>query len=638
MTGPDFLGTAFAESVRRTPPRYPEGVEPGVTWNGSRGTAGLVTDGEPDWSEVLTRANLDPATIEVVPGTVQVRTWDAAIGNGEVRTMRYYRCEVRGKRANAPDMDELLGLVKRRPRVKPTAATGPASYVVVSTDWQLGKRGTPAIVDRIVRAADDAAARLRTLRRRHSIGTVTLPFLGDLGESCDGHYCVSAETPVLTADMRWVAAGSLQVGDSLYALTEQPYSVRGRRYELATVTAQRVEPAEVVRVTFANGESIVCTPEHPLLAHWCQEKGGVGPGKWIQAKDLTTRHAVAKMFDPWAEDTSHAAGWLAGMYDGEGHLSAGRMRHGPNILGIAQLPGPVMDRVKGLLDSMGVRYAARIQAGSGVETLRVRGGYADVLRLLGTIRPIRLLAKIGLPMAQAKEWARVVSVESAGVQPIARMSTSSRTFFAAGYASHNSMQSFEVELDYREQRRLGRRLAHYIVDTFAPLAERIVVPVVGGNHGEVRKDGKAFTSFGDNQDVEMIEGVAEACAANPGRYGHVSFVIPGNELTLTLEVGGLITAFAHGHQAKRGPTAQARLATWWSGQAMGMRPAGDARVLYTGHYHHLSIVEHGPRIHVQAPTMDNGSQWWDETVGLPSRAGMLTVVQGPDGLHDWEVL
>jgi len=36
--------------------------------------------------------------------------------------------------------------------------------------------------------------------------------------------------------------------------------------------------------------------------------------------------------------------------------------------------------------------------------------------------------------------------------------------------------------------------------------------------------------------------------------------------------------------------------------------------------------------------MDNGSQWWDETVGLPSRAGLLTVVQGPDGLRDWEVL
>ena len=389
---PDFEAAAFAESVRRDPPKAPQGWEPGVAWDGRKGTVALSTDGEPDWSEVLLRANLDPTTIEVVPGTVQVRTWDAAIGNGEVRTMRYYRAEVRGIRANAPDMDELLALVRKRaPRRPATVPTGEQSYVLVSSDWQLGKRGTPAIVDRIVRAVDEAAARLRILRKRPGarIGSITLPFLGDLGEACDGHY---------------------------------------------------------------------------------------------------------------------------------------------------------------------------------------------------------------------------------------------------------AMQPFEVELDYREQRRLGRRLVWYIVDTFCPLAERLVVPVVGGNHGEMRKDGKAFTTFGDNQDVEMVEGVAEACAANPGRYGHVAFAIPGNELTLTLDVGGIITGFAHGHQARKGPTAQQRVATWWAGQAMGMRPVGDARILYTGHSHHLSIVEHGPRIHVQAPTMDNGSQWWDETVGLPSRAGLLTVVQGPDGLRDWEVL
>lgn len=388
----DFLEAARHENARRVVPKYPEGVEPGVTWDGRKGTAGVVTEGEPDWSIVLERANLDPTTIEVVPGTVQIRTWDAAIGNGEVRTMRYYRAAVRAIRDHAPDMGELLALVRKQPRVRPVRESGAESFLALFADWQLGKRGTPQTVDRIVAAIDGARDRLRVVRKRpgRRIGSVTLPFLGDLGESCDGHY---------------------------------------------------------------------------------------------------------------------------------------------------------------------------------------------------------------------------------------------------------AMQAFEVELDYREQRRLGRRLALYAVDTFAPEAERLVVPAVPGNHGEARKDGKAFTTFGDNQDIEIVEGVAEACAMNPARYGHVAFVIPNNDLTLTLEVGGLITAFAHGHQAKRGgTTAQQKLANWWSGQAFGQRPAGDARVLYSGHYHHLSIVEHGPRIHVQAPTMDSGSQWWDETAGLPSRAGLLTIVQGPDGLHDWEVL
>jgi len=391
---PDILAVAEARNARRNPPKYPEGVEPGVRWDEltRTGTAGIVTDGEPDWSIVLTRANLDPGTIEVVPGTVQIRSWDAAIGDGQVRTMLYYRAQVRAIRDHAPDMDELLRLVRRRPRLSEPRPDGSESYLALFADWQLGKRGTASTVERIARAIDAAADRLKVVRKRpgRRIGSVTLPFLGDLGEACDGHY---------------------------------------------------------------------------------------------------------------------------------------------------------------------------------------------------------------------------------------------------------AMQAFEVELDYREQRRLGRRLALYAVDTFAPLAERIVVPTVPGNHGEARKDGKAFTTFGDNQDIEIVEGVAEACAMNPGRYGHVAFVIPQNDLTLTLEVGGLITAFAHGHQAKRGGTTpQSKMANWWSGQAFGQRPAGDARMLYSGHYHHLSIVEHGPRIHVQAPTMDSGSQWWDETAGLPSRGGLLTLVQGPDGIHDWEVL
>lgn len=205
---------------------------------------------------------------------------------------------------------------------------------------------------------------------------------------------------------------------------------------------------------------------------------------------------------------------------------------------------------------------------------------------------------------------------------------------------HYDMQTFTVELDGREQARLGRRLVLYAVDRFRPLAERIVVPAVPGNHGEKRKDGKAFTTFGDNVDLEIPEGVAEACAMNPAAYGHVSFVIPRDgRLTLTLELSGVIVGFAHGHQARRGGTTpQQRVATWWSGQAFGQRPVGDAKLLLTGHMHHFSAVDHGPRTHLQVPAMDNGSQWWDETAGLPARSGLLTVVVDKNGWHDMEVI
>ena len=206
-----------------------------------------------------------------------------------------------------------------------------------------------------------------------------------------------------------------------------------------------------------------------------------------------------------------------------------------------------------------------------------------------------------------------------------------------GCKDHYAMQTFEVELDKRAQVRTARRLVIKGIETHAPLFAKGILAGVGGNHGENRTDGKAYTTFADNADVEVIESAAEVLAAAPA-YAHVSSVIPNEQLSLTLDIAGTITALAHGHQARKGPTPQAKVKEWWKGQAFGMRPAGDATLLLTGHSHHLSVVQDGPRTHIQAPTSDSGSQWWEETAGVPSIPGALTLTIGPDGWDDLKLL
>jgi hypothetical protein len=206
-----------------------------------------------------------------------------------------------------------------------------------------------------------------------------------------------------------------------------------------------------------------------------------------------------------------------------------------------------------------------------------------------------------------------------------------------GCKDHYAMQTFEVEFDKRAQVRTARRLVVKGIETLAPLFPEVVLAGVGGNHGENRYDGKAYTTFADNADVEVIETAAEVLAAAPA-YQHVRSVIPDDQLTVTLDIGGTIVALAHGHQARKGPTPQAKVKEWWKGQAFGMRPAGDATVLLTGHSHHLSIVQDGPRTHIQAPTTDSGSQWWEETAGVPSIPGALTLTIGPNGWDDLKLL
>ena len=204
---------------------------------------------------------------------------------------------------------------------------------------------------------------------------------------------------------------------------------------------------------------------------------------------------------------------------------------------------------------------------------------------------------------------------------------------------HYDMQAFQADLDRREQITVARRLITKALSQWSKFAPEVLVACIPGNHGENRKGGKAFTSFGDNDDVAVFEQVAEIFAANPEAYGHINFIIPKNDLTVTLDVYGTIVGLAHGHQARRGGgNAIGKVESWWAKQALGMQPVSDATLLLTGHYHHLAVATHGARTHIQAPSLDGGSQWYKEVAGVDAPVGMLTLVVDKDGWDDLKVL
>jgi hypothetical protein len=204
---------------------------------------------------------------------------------------------------------------------------------------------------------------------------------------------------------------------------------------------------------------------------------------------------------------------------------------------------------------------------------------------------------------------------------------------------HYAMQTFQNDLDRREQVKVVRRLLVKALTSWAKIAPRVVVASVPGNHGENRRNGKAYTTFSDNDDVAVFEQVAEILAANPDVYGNVTFMFPQDELTLTMDVHGTILGLAHGHQARRGgAVSAAKIKAWWKDQAYGMQRVADATILVTGHYHHLSVLTEGIRTHIQAPSLDGGSQWFTETAGVKSAPGLLTFTISKIGWDDLRVL
>jgi predicted phosphodiesterase len=201
---------------------------------------------------------------------------------------------------------------------------------------------------------------------------------------------------------------------------------------------------------------------------------------------------------------------------------------------------------------------------------------------------------------------------------------------------HYGMQTFSVELDRRQQVRLVRRMLVELLSDWAKRVPTVVVGAVPGNHGEARKNGKAFTTFEDNDDLATFEQAQEVLTA--AGHTNISWVIPDGDMTITLDVAGTVVAFAHGHQLNGSGIPLAKARHWWKGKMEAKHPVGDADVLVFGHYHHLQVLQNGRRTILGCPSNDGGSRWFEEQGGPRTSCGTLTFTCTGEGWDDLAVL
>lgn len=200
-------------------------------------------------------------------------------------------------------------------------------------------------------------------------------------------------------------------------------------------------------------------------------------------------------------------------------------------------------------------------------------------------------------------------------------------------------QQFNVDRTRREQGRIARELITHAIDELHPLFDEFVIATVAGNHGENRHDGKSYTNPGDNDDVAAFEAVREAFTRAP--IDGLHWVIPDEELSIGIELGGVKVGATHGHMFRTGATVQKKAVEWWKNQEFGLQPVSGAQILLSGHFHHFSAVTYGRRTAIQAPAMDPGSQWFRFGSGEDTPAGMLTLrfdADQPLGYGDLEIL
>lgn len=210
-----------------------------------------------------------------------------------------------------------------------------------------------------------------------------------------------------------------------------------------------------------------------------------------------------------------------------------------------------------------------------------------------------------------------------------------------GVSGWYETQTFSVQLDRRDQVKLVRRLLTEILLEVAKEGLPVHVAVVPGNHGENRQNGKAYTTLSDNDDVAVVEQIAEAFAL--AEIENLTFSFPSRDrLSLTVEVLGWVVGLTHGHVARTSGTPYQKILAWFKNMAAIRDPIGDADILFSGHYHHgvwCQLV--GDTEWVQGGALCDASAWFEQTSGLVSdplvMKGTITRDQKLESLtpHRW---
>ncbi len=169
---------------------------------------------------------------------------------------------------------------------------------------------------------------------------------------------------------------------------------------------------------------------------------------------------------------------------------------------------------------------------------------------------------------------------------------------------------------------------------FVELAARygpVTVAVVPSNHTAWRRGAQNLGAPGDDLGIfvhRQVEKVANAAGIDATWQYPEHF----NE-SMVVDVRGTRVGMVHGNQFRPG-----QAPAWWAKQTHGAQPVGQADVLLTGHFHHLTILPTGRSPHtgkskwwLQAPTLDNGSDWFRNVAGDDSDPGLLLFDITDDG-------
>jgi len=242
-----------------------------------------------------------------------------------------------------------------------------------------------------------------------------------------GTACLSPETLVCTSDLNWKSIGETEVGETLIGFDEEGL-FRKLRPSIIEEKKDLVLPS--YRITTSKG-TIYASADHGWLVNKGKQKSAKGCYQWQPSSALKPGDVLAYWKDPWFAGDTFTDGYIAGFFDGEGcvHKKTGGLHFSQN-------EGSTLEEIKDKLSSLGYAYH-QTPSDKKLKHVHVHDG----IRVVGSTRPQRLLKRsdsFWLNKLAYGKPVEVLEVEFLGNRPNVGIRTSTRTFIANGFLSHNS--------------------------------------------------------------------------------------------------------------------------------------------------------------------------------------------------------
>lgn len=188
-------------------------------------------------------------------------------------------------------------------------------------------------------------------------------------------------------------------------------------------------------------------------------------------------------------------------------------------------------------------------------------------------------------------------------------------------------QAFTNDLSFPQQLDLELTFELDYIKMLAEVYDDVTVSGVSSNHCRWRSGKNVLGKPSDDYGLYLKKQLEKALRLNSD-FDHVSFSYPNDwDETHAVNVRGTRIGLAHGHQVSNPNSVE----SWWQKQAFGSQPIADADILITGHFHSFIQRYFGSKLWIQAPTLDNGSDWYRNLQGSDSEPGLLVFRVTDDG-------